>query len=110
MARHGEYIVVELRQGQFVLTGKTHCGPDNYCNRPVAGKDKTPTVIDTIVPKSPPASTCTVGAEHKPQKVEKYTRNQYWTLGFDYTFNSEWGVNLQLPYIDRSHSTLAANG
>ncbi|OHX13999.1 hypothetical protein BI347_11145 [Chromobacterium sphagni] len=40
------------------------------------------------------------------QEVEQYTRNQYLTLGFDYTFSDDWGVNVQLPYIDRSHSTL----
>ncbi|UTH75016.1 hypothetical protein [Chromobacterium sp. IIBBL 290-4] len=40
------------------------------------------------------------------QEVEQYTRNNYLTLGFDYTFSSAWGVNVQLPYIDRSHSTL----
>ena len=44
-----------------------------------------------------------------PQEVEKYTRNNYLTFGIDYTFNSAWGVSLQLPYIDRSHSTLGLN-
>ena len=41
-----------------------------------------------------------------PQEVEKYTRNNYLTVGIDYSINSNWGVNVQLPYIDRSHSTL----
>ncbi|HEX5393771.1 MAG TPA: hypothetical protein VFW68_10835 [Rhodocyclaceae bacterium] len=41
-----------------------------------------------------------------PLEVEKYTRNNYLTVGFDYTFNADWGVNVQLPYIMRSHSTL----
>ena len=41
-----------------------------------------------------------------PQEVEKYTRNNYLTLGVDYSFNPSWGINVQLPYIDRSHSTL----
>lgn len=41
-----------------------------------------------------------------PQEVEKYTRNNYLTLGLDYSFNPDWGINLQLPYIMRSHSTL----
>ena len=40
------------------------------------------------------------------QEVEKYTRNNYLTIGLDYSFNPSWGVNVQLPYIDRSHSTL----
>ncbi|HEY8099957.1 MAG TPA: TonB-dependent receptor [Burkholderiaceae bacterium] len=41
-----------------------------------------------------------------PQEVEKYTKNNYVTLGLDYSTNPDWGVNLQLPYINRSHSTL----
>ncbi|WP_420264280.1 TonB-dependent receptor [Candidatus Magnetominusculus dajiuhuensis] len=41
-----------------------------------------------------------------PQEVEKYTHNNYLTLGADYTFSREWGVNLQVPYINRDHSTL----
>jgi hypothetical protein len=41
-----------------------------------------------------------------PQEVEKYTKNNYTTLGIDYSANADWGVNLQIPYIDRSHSTL----
>lgn len=44
-----------------------------------------------------------------PQEVEKYTRNNYLTLGLDYTFNADWGGNVQLPYINRSHSTLGLN-
>ncbi len=47
-----------------------------------------------------------------PQEVEKFTRNNYLTLGADYSINHDWGVNVQLPYIDRAHSTLgtASNG
>ena len=41
-----------------------------------------------------------------PQEVEKYTKNNYVTLGLDYSPNASWGVNIQLPYINRSHSTL----
>ncbi len=41
-----------------------------------------------------------------PQEVEKYTRNNYLTLGIDYSASPNWGVNVQVPYIDRSHSTL----
>lgn len=44
-----------------------------------------------------------------PQEVEKDTRNHYLTLGLDYTYNADWGVNLQIPYIDRKHSTLGVN-
>jgi hypothetical protein len=41
-----------------------------------------------------------------PQEVEKYTRNNYLTLGIDYSKSRDWGVNVQVPYIDRLHSTL----
>ena len=41
-----------------------------------------------------------------PQEVEKYTRNNYITAAIDYSSNPNWGVNVQIPYINRSHSTL----
>jgi len=41
-----------------------------------------------------------------PQEVEKYTENNYLTLGIDYSRSHDWGVNVQLPYINRRHSTL----
>ncbi len=41
-----------------------------------------------------------------PQEVEKYTVNNYLTLGIDYSFSRDWGVNVQVPWINRSHSTL----
>src|ERR1700690_1130530 len=41
-----------------------------------------------------------------PQEVEKYTRNRYYTLGIDYSTSHDWGLNVQVPYIDRKHSTL----
>ncbi len=44
-----------------------------------------------------------------PQEVEKYTRNNYLTLGMDYGFNADWAINVQLPYINRRHSTLGVN-
>ncbi len=41
-----------------------------------------------------------------PAEVEKYTRNNYYTLGIDYSTSPDWGVNVQVPFIDRSHETL----
>ncbi|HTG01953.1 MAG TPA: TonB-dependent receptor [Nitrospirota bacterium] len=41
-----------------------------------------------------------------PQEVEKYTKNNYVTLGVDYSASRDWGMNVQVPYIDRQHSTL----
>lgn len=42
----------------------------------------------------------------EPQEVEGYTKNNYTTVSLDYSPNADWGVNLQLPYIVRNHSTL----
>lgn len=41
-----------------------------------------------------------------PQEVEQYTKNNYVTLGIDYSGSRQWGVNVQIPYIYRRHSTL----
>lgn len=54
---------------------------------------------------SPQAASQIVNSGN-PQEVEKFTLNHYLMLGLDYTFNPDWGINLQLPYITRNHSTL----
>lgn len=36
---------------------------------------------------------------------ELYTKNQYLTAGLDYSASPNWGINVQVPYIDRSHAT-----
>ena len=36
---------------------------------------------------------------------ELYTKNNYLAATVDYNWNEDWGVNVQLPYIDRSHAT-----
>lgn len=41
------------------------------------------------------------------REIEQDTKNLYTTLGFDYSPNSDWGVNVQLPYINRAHTTIA---
>jgi len=41
-----------------------------------------------------------------PQEVEKYTVNNYLTLGFAYSVTPYIGVSAQLPWIFRNHSTL----
>ncbi|HAM53253.1 MAG TPA: hypothetical protein DCP92_22090 [Nitrospiraceae bacterium] len=41
-----------------------------------------------------------------PAEVEQYTINNYFTLGIDYSTTPDWGVNIQIPFIDRVHSTL----
>jgi hypothetical protein len=41
-------------------------------------------------------------------ETEIKTRNHYYTLGLDYSPDRDWGINLQIPYIDRDHATLGA--
>ena len=40
---------------------------------------------------------------------ELFTENHYLTAGIDYRWNADWGINVQLPYIDRSHATNGLN-
>jgi hypothetical protein len=58
---------------------------------------------------SPANASRIVTSTGDPQEVETYTRNNYLTLGMDYTFSANAGVTIQLPYIDRSHGTLGVN-
>jgi len=41
------------------------------------------------------------------REIEEDTKNQYTTLGVDYNPNRNWGVNVQIPYINRTHTTIA---
>jgi hypothetical protein len=54
---------------------------------------------------SPSAASATVN-NGDPQEVEKYTTNNYLTLGLAYSFTPYFGISAQLPYIIRNHSTL----
>src|SRR5450830_806243 len=60
----------------------------------------------TISPQAASAIVNTNGS----QEVEKYTKNNYLTITGDYNFNPSWGVQVQVPYIDRSHATLGTGG
>ena len=53
-----------------------------------------------------PAAASRVVNNGSPQEVEKDTINNYFTLGIDYSKNPDWGINIQVPWTDRSHSTL----
>lgn len=53
-----------------------------------------------------PQAASAITNDGNAQEVEQYTRNQYWTLGLDYSPNPNWGFGLQLPYIQRAHTTL----
>jgi len=54
---------------------------------------------------SPLAASQKLTSTGDSQEVEKYTRNNYLTLGLDYAISPSWGVNVQLPWIERSHTT-----
>ena len=41
------------------------------------------------------------------REIESVTTNRYTTVGIDYSPNKTWGFNLQLPYVDRFHQTIA---
>ena len=41
------------------------------------------------------------------REIENETKNQYSTLGLDYSSQTDWGINIQVPYINRTHSTIA---
>src|SRR6202521_984873 len=38
-------------------------------------------------------------------EIEKQTINRYLTIGVSYSPNSEWNVNVVVPYIMRTHTT-----
>jgi hypothetical protein len=40
------------------------------------------------------------------REIQQETVNHNYTLSLDYSPNAEWGVNLQLPYFDRYHTTI----
>jgi len=40
------------------------------------------------------------------REIEQGTQNRYTTLGIDYG-QGDWGVNVQIPYIYRTHTTIA---
>lgn len=44
------------------------------------------------------------------QEVERRTINRYTTLGLSYTATADWNFRIQVPYIDRSHTTFGSSG
>ncbi len=41
-------------------------------------------------------------------EIQQYTVNRNVTASLDYSPNKDWGVNVTLPWFDRSHATIAA--
>jgi hypothetical protein len=42
------------------------------------------------------------------REIQQYTINRNSTLALDYGIDHNWGVNVSLPWFDRSHATIAA--
>ncbi len=40
------------------------------------------------------------------QEIQQKTANRNTTLTLDYGLNADWGISLQLPYINRYHETI----
>jgi hypothetical protein len=56
--------------------------------------------------KISPQTASQIVNDGQPQEVETYTKNHYVTASLDYSTGGNWGINLQVPYIKRSHETL----
>lgn len=41
-------------------------------------------------------------------EIQQGTLTRFYTVGADYAFNRDWGINLQLPVLDRAHQTIDA--
>src|SRR5690242_1070457 len=41
------------------------------------------------------------------EEIERYTHNHYVTATIDHQFAGAWGIDVQIPYIDRPHATIA---
>jgi hypothetical protein len=41
-------------------------------------------------------------------EIQQRTRNLNYSLFLDYTANADWAANVQIPYFDRYHTTIAA--
>jgi len=41
------------------------------------------------------------------REIQQRTRNLNYSAYLDYTANADWGVNIQVPYFDRFHTTIA---
>lgn len=55
-----------------------------------------------------PAAAAAINDAGGSQEVEKQTINRSYTLGLAYTPKRDWTFRLQVPFIERSHSTYGA--
>lgn len=43
------------------------------------------------------------------EEIQQGTLSRFYTLSADYAFNRDWGLSVQLPYLQRDHQTLGEN-
>lgn len=53
-----------------------------------------------------PAAASQLSSNGNPQEVEKFTKTNSLVATLDYSNSPDWGINIQIPYLRRSHSTL----
>ena len=59
---------------------------------------------------SPQAASQLATPDGEPYEIENYTHNHYLTAAVDYSNGGNWGVNVSLPWIERSHETFGTGG
>src|SRR5262249_9230671 len=40
-------------------------------------------------------------------EIQQYTINRNYSFDLDYSWNRDWGINIMLPWYNRSHATIA---
>lgn len=79
-----------------------------FCSTPGLGLDFRWDYVNQDQLRSGTGTISRVAASRQngfDQEVEKYTRNDYFTLGINYAINPYWGINVQIPWVVRSHGT-----
>jgi hypothetical protein len=51
------------------------------------------------------SGTHTIATVPDGSELERDTLNRYYTVGLDYSPNSDWNIALRVPYVGRTHST-----
>jgi len=54
------------------------------------------------------SGTHTIATVPDGNELERETLNRYYTVGLDYSPNSDWDIALRVPYVGRTHSTYGA--
>jgi hypothetical protein len=57
--------------------------------------------------KASDADIASTLASGSAEETQQQTLTRFYTLGLDYGIGRDWGINVQLPYLDRTHGTIA---